>query len=413
MTKPFDPPYTDIDTEQALLGSLIQNNSVIAGLDLKPEWFFFEPHQHLYAKFQKLFSEKQSFAIADLNEWADGFDMQQQYTAREYIRSLAQGVIPISSSMIDWSFRIADLFRKRCIDDAMTKAKFMLDKNDSGTVLAELHRAISDNSTTPSIRTQGQIHTAIRESLRLPPNRYPTGFKRLDHALGGGLYAGFTYGFCGAEKAGKTTLAHSISYQLECPHLYAAMEMGALQIEQRNMAREGGFNSLMFLDNAKGCEEKIKDIKSKQNVNYLDCPGASCDEILYNVSGAAIKLGIKGFIVDYWQLIGGRQRGDSEEYHLRNAAQQIANFARKHGLWCIILAQMNKGGELFGGNGLKKACDQLFMIEEADADDSRYLKMDASRYTLKVDVGSPSAPGLVIDVRKGPHFYDPDLSRMF
>ena len=97
---------------------------------------------------------------------------------------------------------------------------------------------------------------------------------------------------------------------------------------------------------------------------------------------------------------------ESEEKHLRHVAQSIANYARKEKLWCILLAQMNKEGNLFGGNGLRKACDQLYMIEECNEhlEYGRWLRMDASRYTYKTDVGDENHAAITLNVKSGPCF---------
>jgi replicative DNA helicase len=283
-----------------------------------------------------------------------------------------------------------------------------LESSDSAEVLSFLNSTINATAETPKLKTRTQVREEIARALELPKACYPTPFKELNIGMGGGLYEGFTYGFCGAEKAGKTTIAHTISNRLDCPHLYIAMEMGAKQIEERNVAKELQMNSLRFLEQPDGLKNKIEQMEARDNVIYLDAPGADLEEVLHNIGMAKIKYGIKGFILDYWQLVTGQQRGESEEKHLRNVAQSMANYARKHGLWCILLAQMNQDGKLFGGNGLKKACDQLYMIEDCGEymENSRWLRMDASRYTMKADIGSEQSPALSLNTKVGPCFED-------
>jgi hypothetical protein len=86
----------------------------------------------------------------------------------------------------------------------------------------------------------------------------------------------------------------------------------------------------------------------------------------------------------------------------------MANYGRRHGLWCILLAQMNREGNLFGGNGLRKACDQLYMIETCGeySEYGRWLRMDASRYTFKGDIGSEQLPSLMLNTSEGPYFIE-------
>ena len=243
------------------------------------------------------------------------------------------------------------------------------------------------------------------KSLELPKERWLTGLTPLDKGMAGGLYRGFTYGFAGQEKAGKTTLGHTISQNLGCKHLYVALEMGSEMIESRNMARKLEMNSMSFLTPNDNLRKKAATLPPNENIFYLDAPGATFDEITRELAYAAVRHDIKGFIIDYWQLVEGKERGSTEEAHLRSVAQGFANFARKNGLWCILLAQLNKEGQLFGGNGLRKACDQLYFIHQPKNFPShRWLGMDASRYTPKADIGDEKCPSLQLDKISGPHF---------
>lgn len=58
-------------------------------------------------------------------------------------------------------------------------------------------------------------------------------------------------------------------------------------------------------------------------------------------------------------------------------------------------------------NGLRKACDQLYFIEtcsDDETDNRRWLQMDATRYTPKVNVGSSKNPALFLNQKIGPYF---------
>ena len=192
-------------------------------------------------------------------------------------------------------------------------------------------------------------------------------------------------------------------------HAYVALEMGSVQIEQRNLARMAGVNSLKFLNNKKDPDLIRKVYEIAQDTPdftlYLDMPGATLDQLQVELARMISKHRIKGFILDYWQLVEGQQKGETEEKHLRNVAQWVANFSRKHGVWCLILSQVNDEGKLFAGKGLVKACDQLYVIELAETISDQqelWLKMTHSRYTPLGDVGTKDRPALFVNKRSGP-----------
>ena len=66
-------------------------------------------------------------------------------------------------------------------------------------------------------------------------------------------------------------------------------------------------------------------------------------------------------------------------------------------------------GKLFGGEGLKKACDMLFYLEQGQEDlpHQRSLRMDVSRYTPIMNI-----TGLEINKKVGPYFYDPQEEQL-
>jgi hypothetical protein len=76
-------------------------------------------------------------------------------------------------------------------------------------------------------------------------------------------------------------------------------------------------------------------------------------------------------------------------------------------LWCLLLAQRNADGKLFGGGGLKKACDQLYFIETIEgSENARWLSIDASRYTARADVGGTTDPVFILEKKTGPYIHE-------
>lgn len=397
-----------MDLEQNILGGLIINNSAILDCDLVAEDFESEVHQKLFSKIINTISLNKSCDVSDLVTWADNNipEIEKGYGGYSYVRDLVDSCVGTHSSVSGCSEQIKEIARKRKIRQALNSALEELEETNSGEVLSFLGRTLKEETDTTGIVPAKQVKREILKRMEKPLNCYSTGIEPLDKAMGGGLYAGFTYGLCGAEKSGKTTMAHTISYNLGVPHLYIAMEMGMHQIEERNIARDLQINSLQFLNAAAELKNSVETTREREHVYYLDCPGADLEEILRHIGAAILKHDIRGFIVDYWQLVTGQQRGENEERHLRYVAQSLANFARKQGVFCLLLAQMNKDGQLFGGNGLRKACDQLYMIEYCNENikSGRWLRMDASRYTFKGDVGSEDRPVIALNTKTGPHF---------
>lgn len=400
----------DQEIEQYLLAGLLENNQAIYELSIEPNDFYIPAHREIYQKMLGAINEHGEFDYSTFCQWAKGREFIDGQSGEIYIQDLQGAVLSsMTGSLVNYANIINDYAIKRRLSEALEQAKLMIDRPDEKIhdVIAYVSEALKDNQSGDILFSGHEVYANVLEGLSKPKSCFSTGMDGLDKVTAGGFYSGWTYGFCGAEKSGKTMLATTLAYNTTmrgAKILYIALEMGSTQIEQRAIARQMGFNSIQFFNDPQSIIPKMKEYKPNENMFYMDLPGATLDEILLNVSKAKVKYGIDGFIVDYWQLVRGGDSRTTEEKHLRDVAQGISDYARKNNLFNILLAQMNQDGKLFGGNGLRKACDQLYMIESIEGNEkARWLRMDASRYTLKASLGDEHTPCMEID-NAGPHF---------
>ncbi len=409
----------DSEIEQSVLGGLIVDSQIYPLLDLKPDDFAVGVHSEIIKAMSEVYQESGKFDRASLVLKLGGkvVDVgQERVTYQQYLSDLIGAVISTNVEVMQNYCRVLrSLSRKRQIESTARRVLSGLADMTVDQIMAEMSSLVVQNAGTDEIKTEAQIREEILDNMSRPPKCYPTGLSDLDIAMSGGMFAGYTYGLAGAEKSGKTTFAHTISHNMAAfghKHLYVALEMGAVQIEQRNLSRDLRVNSMRFIDKPESLRSGVMAAPVSGNKFYYDAPGATVDDILVKAKAAQIKYNITGFIVDYWQLVEGKDPRESEERHLRFVAQSLANFARKNGLWCLLLAQLNKEGQLFGGNGLRKACDQLYFIEQPQAVGSehlRWLRMDASRYTPRQDIGHDMAYPFELTRTVGPSIQNTNM----
>ncbi|MFW6221973.1 MAG: DnaB-like helicase C-terminal domain-containing protein [Bacteroidota bacterium] len=383
--------FSDIEFEEQLIGTLLNNPQSITEANIAAEDFYDSLNAEFFMRIVDGFKN---------GEYITEIKLISQYPEyREHIQRLCRNNINTQNAR-GYAEEIYRLALLRRISQLSSDVK----KNSNPHDIISYIMSMDGDSKRKCSYSWNELTDLVFDDLESDLDFYPTGFRLLDKIMGGGLYEGYVYGIAGKEKSGKTTLAHTISYNLECNHLYVAMEMGAKQIHQRNIARSINRNSLDFLHEAE--RKKIIPEKSKveqRNAYLMDAAGWSWADIKREIIRHKIRYGIKGFIVDYWQLIQESEKGETEEYSMRKSAQAIADFCRNSGLWCICLAQMNKQGDLFGGGGLRKACDQLYFIKQPDENapkeqqNQRWLRMGASRYTPLFDAGREGVHPFFID----------------
>ena len=226
---------------------------------------------------------------------------------------------------------------------------------------------------------------------------------------------GRTYVFAAGAKAGKTTLAHTISYNLSeagVSHAYLALEMGGKQIVQRQIARKGRFNSLQFMENKSpeflSHAAKIS-LTRPDFCKFLHRPNMTFPELKIELARAVLTHDIHGYFLDYWQLVSGKERGQTQEEHQASVAQWLAGFNAKHDIWGVIVCQLNREDNAFGGAGINRACDQFYKLFRSEVDgctNHAWLELEHSRYTFAGTFGSETIPSLEQVTTSGPYFRD-------
>lgn len=407
----------NLDAEQGLLGALLVDNYRIHDVlgTVRAEDFFHPCHGLIFEKIRERVEAGKTATPVTLKAFFENNGDLTDVGGALYLADLAASSVSRVNTT-DYAETVAGLAERRRLIDAVDNARRLLldGAHNPSEIRADLAGVLEDAEKSVFVRTKREVAMAAVEALQMPKNCFKTGLKALDRAMGGGLYAGFTYGLCAPEKRGKTTFAHTISHNLNAAgvdHAYIALEMGSIQIEQRNLAREMSLNSMAFLSEKKSVElmrlAAEKALSVPDHTLYLDMPGSTFAQIRAELSALVAKKKISGFILDYWQLVGGCSPRQSKADFLYDVAQWSANFSRRHGIWCILLSQVNREGKVFGSAGLEKACDQMYFIERCEGfgDNTAmlWLNQSHSRYTPTCSIGSDTAPKFTLNTRSGPY----------
>lgn len=405
----LENPHTD-EIEQALLGILLRSpkslNLVVKVID---ENDFLHPiHAEIYKKITDFVAEGKIPSPLTLKP----FFQNREEIPEFYLSDLASSVIS-SVNLEDYAIQIRDnSSRRRFISMLEKSLESAYSTPDTNQLKLELSSALQDSfKVVIEAKNKVQIAKEIIDSFKLPRDCHDVGIPALTKAMAGGLYAGYTYGLAGAEKSGKTTTAQTISYNLNARkvrHAYIALEMGSLQIEQRNLARSMGINSLEFLKNDRTAHaQRIAETVSNtpDETLYLDMQGCTFNQIKSEIALLVANHKITGFILDYWQLIGGCDPRQNKSDFLFEIAQWCAGFCRRHGVWSILLSQLNRDGKLLGSAGLERACDQLYVLGNAKNQwgEGTFITLTHSRYTPTCTMGSEDTPRFRLNFKAGPH----------
>lgn len=275
-----------------------------------------------------------------------------------------------------------------------------------------------------------EISELVEKNLDKAIPVFKTGFHRLDKALGGGFYQNRFYGFGARMKSGKSLLMSTIAYQMAMHQgariLYLCLEMGSEESMQRIMAMHMGINSLCFLKPEFRTQQWFRHRASQATLALKNTklyfrsePRMTLDELKAVIARAGMSGKVDGIIIDYLQLVEGKAKNQSSAEHFDNVAQTLAEAVKRHPIWILSAAQLNREGNVRGSDGLLMACDLALSINKKEGSvftgndgsqykdpDKAWLETMVSRYTQYTDIGSETDPGYEICLDRGPCFVE-------
>lgn len=409
-------PYSH-EIEGQILGCLMNKNELFERLHfVKPEYFHSAVHRRIFEVSRE---EVESGRIAQPLTIGPKFKDDpafEQCDPRRYLMSLYANPAIHPEDMAE---HLTELYQRRQLGEYCEDLQTKLDggeglSTDHAFSLMEKCERLIDGEHDFKIRNGEEVCQSISEEMNRNLQPFSTGLADLDDCMDGGLYPGKSYGFAARKKVGKTIMAGTISHNLAVSgvkHLFVCGEMSPEEIHQRTLARVGGFYPSSFRNGFKNSPAFAKQFAEsvnwqQKNILYSNSPGLTFDKLRRTIKRAIIQHKIKGFILDYWQLVGGKDGRKSTAEHLDEVAQWIADTCRKHRIWSITMAQINQEGNTRGGEGIRLAFDQVYQIHRPTNDEKSpyvWLEMLDTRYTKWMNVGSDDMQKIHLN-EKGPFF---------
>lgn len=411
----IDMPWSS-EAEARVLGVIMRDNGSMERLDfLLAEHFYGSLHQQIFAECRRRIrnGELANPVTLRVHFSSDPDCLNGRYLV-QCVALSERGVL----DLIGLANYIKSQSERRELILACDKAKISLSQEQDVIHISEALSDICEKIMAKEKRFEMQkgsvVTQAIIENLGIKRKPHSTGVKRLDKAMAGGIYQGKLYGFAGKRKYGKTVLAGTISVNLAMngtKHLFICGEMSAEEVQERNLARMGEFYSNAFKeDNSYNSSQDFQEklVKAtywqQDNIIFVNAPGLTFDRLKYIVKQAVLRYGIKGYILDYWQLVGGKDSKKSSAEHLDEVAQWMADSAKKYDIFALAMAQINQEGNTRGGEGIRLACDQLYQIQRPNLDQPpMWLEMMDTRYTKWMNIGEKDFPEIFLN-DKGPFF---------
>lgn len=405
------------DAEAHILGALMADNGLVERLHFLREKHFKAPvHQRIFKIIERETREGRLASPITLRTIFENDPDLSQAGAGKYLVDCLKlaAVNPFETARY-----LAELSHRRELVEFCDELKNSLHSGnatatDNAFSIIEKCERLIDGEIDFKLRNGEEVCQSIIDDLKNDIKPISTGMAYLDDAMDGGLYPSKSYGFAARKKVGKTILAGTLSYNLAQSgqkHLFICGEMSPEEIHQRTLARVGQFYPSAFRGGYSKSDNFNKQMMEavnwkQKNILYSNSPGLTFEKLRRVVLRAIIQHRVTGFILDYWQLVGGKEARKSTAEHLDEVSQWIADICRKHRVWSITMAQINQEGNTRGGEGMRLAFDQVYQIHRPSSDEKSpyvWIEMLDTRYTKWMNIGSDDLQKIKLN-EKGPYF---------
>jgi len=388
--------FTNIESEQAVLGTILINNAYLARVsDFLEDKHFFEPaHQAIYARIVEVAKDSTANQVT-LKNFFEANEATKATGGVLYLSTL----LGASCSIIDirdYAKQIVELWKKREIEFLLKESLENLAEKKLEPLMAKLTNEIAGLSIESEVRKTvklGDVAKKVNENREkgIKPKITPSLLKSFDEKLNGGFYSKRLYVLAAAAGCGKTSLSvqlllTSAMQGKNC--LFFSMEMDEEEIYFKGisyLASVPAWKMQRGLPLNQGeTEAKMRADKQLDDlpifVNGTDKARVSSLETLLKrqINMTPVDL----VIVDYIQIIDTDQDKNINQADLiKRNTTALKNMAKKYDVAVIALSQIKRNDnkeptleDLKGSGGIGEDADMVMILYTPDKDSKEKVR---------------------------------------
>jgi replicative DNA helicase len=365
-------PPQNRDLEEVLLGALMLDKDALPMVleVLRPESFYVEAHQHIYAAIMHLFEHSKPIDMLTVTEQLRSMGKLEAIGGPYVLVELTSRVA--STANIEYHARILaqkhiqrELIRisNNTIRDAYedtTDVFDLLDRAETG--LFQITQTNISKSYEPLGQLSGQALKLIEELSRKEDGMtgVPSGFRDLD-LLTSGWQPSDLIIIAARPSMGKTAftlnIARNAAVEYNKPVAFFSLEMGSLQLAMRLISAEAEVEGSQLRNGKLKSDAEWKRVHAAiekfNNVPiYIDdTPAINIFELRAKCRRLRKQHGIEMVIIDYLQLMSGSgdSRGNREQ-EVSSISRALKSMAKELGIPVIALSQLSRNVESRGGS---------------------------------------------------------------
>ncbi len=404
-------PPQNIEAEQSLLGSLlIDKDSIVRVSEVLHPANFYRTQQHapIYEAVQSLFEKRQPIDFVTVTEELKRKGFYDKVGGSAYLTTLVN-VVPTSAHIEHYAKIIKDHAVRR---NLIVQATQLIEKayNESKEVdelLEEAEAGIFSISQEHVTRDFRPIKDALTESFdRLDELQkssgklrgVPTGFRDLDSKLAGMQNSNLII-LAARPGIGKTSMALNIAQHVAVnaglPVGIFSLEMSQEELVDRLLVGQADIDAWK-LKTGKLDERDFDKLSlamgelAEAPIFIDDTPGISISEMRTKARRLQIEHGLKFLIVDYLQLIKGRNL-ENRVQEVSEISQNLKNLARELKIPVLAISQLNRSVEARGtrkpqladlreSGAIEQDADVVMFLYREDPEKMEQITLDIQKH---------------------------------
>ncbi len=365
---------SNLEAEQALLGSILVNNDIIDEIAniINPLTFYDPAHTKIYEVIETLNNKGMIANPITLKNFFEKDNMLTEVGGTEYLVKLTR-FSGSTKQAIDYAKVIHEMYLRReliLISDNLSSETLNTKEQSAEKIIESTERSLFDLAERGSFSqsflkfNQALDQTIEMATMAMKSDRgivgVPTGLTDLDSKLGG-LHRSDLVIIAGRPSMGKTALATNIAYhaaqtimsrQEKSSVAFFSLEMSSEQLSTRILSEQARIKS-DDIRKGKVTEEEInRYIETSRNIYnlplFIDETPAITIATLSNRARRIKRLfGLSLIVVDYIQLMraGGLNRNDGRVQEISEITQGLKALAKELGVPVLALSQLSRAVE--------------------------------------------------------------------
>lgn len=404
-------PPQNIDAEQSLLGALLIDKDAIVRISelVHPSNFYrTEQHGHIYSAIQGLFDKREPIDLVTLTEELKSKGVYDKVGGSAYLTSLIN-TVPTSAHVEYYAKIIKEHSVRRNLISQATKlveqaydeeipVDQLLENAEAGIFSLSQDHVKRDFTPIKDALTQSfdRLDELQKSSGKL--RGVPTGFRDLDSKLAGFQDSNLII-LASRPGQGKTSITLNIAQHVAVdkglPVGFFSLEMSQEELVDRLLVGQADIDAWKLktgrLDEKDFDRLSIAMGQLAEAPLYIDdTPGISISEIRTKARRLQMEHGLKLMVVDYLQLIQGRNIENRVQV-VSEISQQLKNIARELKIPVLAISQLSRNVESRGtrkpqladlrdSGAIEQDADVVMFLYREDPEKPEIVKLDIQKH---------------------------------